>query len=112
MICPRCGGESNVLATREYLSTYLRRSRICRNGHRFSTFEVLTGNLDRRTLTKTAEAIRNRQSSWVRQQYIKELLRAGWKVTAVAHHTGVTEARVRQIQESVRNGNEDKPRAV
>ena len=39
--CPECGKPANVLRTRAATSTRLVRYRLCENGHRFTTKEIV-----------------------------------------------------------------------
>jgi len=99
MKCPRCGADSQVHATRKYKDVLLRRQRLCFNEHKFDTYEVFAGNLDRRTLDDTCRGIAVRKHAWhIRRVVLASALTA----TELAHKLGVTEARVRQIRSRAR----------
>jgi transcriptional regulator NrdR family protein len=95
MKCPRCGADSHVYATRKYKDVLLRRQRLCFNEHKFDTYEVFAGNLDRRKLDETCRGIAVRKHAWhIRRVVLASALTA----TELARKLGVTEARVRQIR--------------
>lgn len=100
MKCTRCGAASDVLATREYMEVFSKRTRQCHNGHRFHTYEVTAGNLDRRTLADTLRGVEKGRITWRRRQTI---LRSTESASVLAAQLGVTEARVRQIRQEARN---------
>lgn len=100
MKCNVCGADSSVLDTRAYKDVLLRRRRRCFNDHVFHTYEVFSGNLDRRTLADTRRGIQARVAAVKRNRSI--LARPGVSATVLAAEFGVTEARVRQIRAGAR----------
>jgi len=93
--CPRCGADSHVYATRKYKDVLLRRQRLCFNEHKFDTYEVFAGNLDRRTLANTRRGIAQRKHAWhIRRVVLASVLTA----SELARELKITEARVRQIR--------------
>jgi transcriptional regulator NrdR family protein len=96
MMCPTCGADSSVDATREYLGVFSRRRRLCVRGHRFDTYEVYAGNLDRRTLTATKRGLANKLQSTVNRLTV--LASPCASASMLARELGITEARVRQIR--------------
>jgi transcriptional regulator NrdR family protein len=98
--CPKCGAVSLVLATREHKGVLLRRSRKCFNDHTFQTYEVFTGNLDRRTLVSTARGIETRARAW-RIKLAVQRADACESAIVLAMRLGITEARVRQIRKAL-----------
>lgn len=101
MICPTCGAWSEVSETRSAKQGMIKRRRVCANGHRFSTFEVLpqvvkaagSGNT-----ASTAKAAAASAARWARDRSIARDLRPA---SQVAKDHGITEARVRQIRASL-----------
>lgn len=94
MNCPRCGAPSEVLSTRTDVATVARR-RQCFNEHRFTTFEVPPGAVDRRQLEATKRGFLQRAAAWARRM---QVLRSKDSATVLAARLGITEARVRQIR--------------
>lgn len=78
------------------MGVFLRRYRQCFNDHRFMTYEVFAGNLDRRGLTATVRGIAAR----IQAAKIKRTVLANPSLTAtsLAVKLNITEARVRQIR--------------
>lgn len=104
MKCPKCSADSTVLSTRVFKKVLLRRARECFNEHRFSTFEVFAGNLDRRQLDKAAAGIAMRKIAWTRKQTVAKNPKAS--TTALANLLDITEARVRQIRRELHDQHE------
>jgi transcriptional regulator NrdR family protein len=101
--CPTCAADSEVLETRPYRTVFLRRVRKCFNGHRFSTYEVFPGNLDRRTIVTAERAAADRKLAWQRKQAVANSTEPA---TKLATRLGITSARVKQIRDELK---EDKP---
>ena len=103
--------RTRVLSTRLKVPGIIVRRREClRCEDRFTTFEVaevvvrkfgLKAFLERAAFNQSTLAARSARAD--RRARIEERLRAGWKPTAIAHDTGVTEARVRQIRAEARS---------
>lgn len=95
MKCPKCGEMGKASETRLTHGVFLRRARECPNGHRFTTYEVHAGNLDRRTLLATKRGISASTLAWQRREAVRSHTGS---TSAVARELGITEARVRQIR--------------
>lgn len=97
MKCRLCGADSSVAATRAFREVFLRRTRVCFNGHGFKTFEVHTGNLDTRTLETTKAGVLSRAKSWLTKQRI---LNSAGSAVELAQSLGVSESYVRLVRKS------------
>lgn len=95
MKCPLCSAWSQVVATREAAHNALRRRRLCANGHKFTTFEVVPEAVSRRELQASAKTQLQRAKLWRRDEAIRKDPRPA---TQVAMSYGLTEARIRQIR--------------
>ncbi len=100
MRCPYCGAGSAVEATRSSRWGNMRRRRLCQNGHKFTTYEVLPQVL--RTARSNAaaaqrEAERN-AALWRRNQAIVNDPRP---TAEVAADMGLSPVRVREIRRSI-----------
>lgn len=87
-------------ATRPYMVVFTRRDRRCDEGHRFETFEVYAGNLDKRTLGEKLKGVMARRAAASRRRAV--LARPDLSPSALAKTLEVTEARVRQIRAEAR----------
>jgi transcriptional regulator NrdR family protein len=98
MKCPKCSAESIVLETRVYLDAFSRRGRVCSGPerHRFSTYEVYAGNLDKRTLDAKRRGFKARHAAAARRRAV--LSRPDLSASELARHLNITEARVRQLR--------------
>lgn len=96
MKCRTCMANTEVESTRAYRTVFLRRVRLCFNGHRFSTYEVLPGNLDRRTIEVAERAAADRKRSWQRKAIVARS--PDMTATELAAKLNITEARVRAIR--------------
>lgn len=94
MDCPRCGAESHVLHTDKTPAGVSRR-RECLNLHRFTTYEVMPGVLDKRQLARAERGFLKRAEAWRRDQAV---LTSEDSASALARRLGITEARVRQLR--------------
>lgn len=83
-------------ATRPYMVVFTRRDRRCDEGHRFETFEVYAGNLDKRTLGEKLKGVMARRAAASRRRTV--LSRPDLSASDLARHMNITEARVRQIR--------------
>jgi hypothetical protein len=94
--CPRCGADSEVLATRQDERAFtVRRRRQCFNEHRFYTLEVLPPATSQKTLADAARGAIERINRWRRDRLV---LRDPRPSAHVARDLGLTGARVRQIR--------------
>ena len=99
MRCMKCGAPTEVAETRPFMGVMLRRARVCFNGHRFSSYEVPPGALDRRQLKAIQNGVADRQRAQHRKLAV---LRApNESASSLAKRLGITEARVRQIRKEV-----------
>lgn len=96
MKCPKCSAESTVDATRPYLVVFTQRFRRCMDNHRFVTFEVYAGNLDKRTLGEKLKGVIARRAAATRRRTI--LARPDLSAGELAKTLDITEARVRQVR--------------
>jgi hypothetical protein len=74
-------------------------------GRTVTTFEIPETVARALGITRLKQAMAAHQrgeASRVRAEKIKEMIKSGWKPTAVAHEMGVTEARVRQIRDQLK----------
>lgn len=99
---PRC------LETRTKAGARWRRYRFP-DGHIETTFELPSSVVSQIGRAKVLELCAAyaaqrpmRERAWARRQKIERLLLAGTKPTAIAHETGVTETRVKQIRAEMR----------
>ena len=98
MRCNKCAAESEVLETRKS-APWVRRTRLCFNGHKFVTHEVYTGNIDRGTRDATVRGLQ--MMSLANQRKIRVKNGAAKTATQLAKELGVTEARVRQMRKEL-----------
>ena len=98
MKCRKCAAESEVLETRKS-APWLRRTRLCFNGHRFVTYEVYPGNIDRRTRVSTVNGIAAAALARKRKHVVANS--TAKLAVQLARELGVTEARVRQIKKEL-----------
>ena len=98
MRCNKCAAESEVLETRKS-APWVRRTRLCFNGHRFVTYEVYNGNIDKRTRDATVRGLK--LVSLANQRRLRVKNGAGKTASQLAQELGVTEARVRQIRKEL-----------
>ena len=98
MKCQRCAADSEVLETRTS-GPWVRRKRECFNGHRFVTYEVYRGNIDKRTRDATVRGLKS--VSLANQRRIRVKNGAAKTASQLARELGVTEARVRQIRKEL-----------
>lgn len=81
----------------------MKRSRDCFNGHRFHTFEVFAGNLDRRTMTSTRRGVEAKATAWALRRKVWGAA-ATLSSEALGRQLGVSGARVRQIRQAANDG--------
>ena len=98
MRCNKCAAESEVLETR-WSAPWTRRTRLCFNGHKFVTYEVYNGNIDKRTRDATVRGLK--LVSLANQRRLRVKNGAGKTASQLAQELGVTEARVRQIRKEL-----------
>ena len=98
MRCNKCAAESEVLETRKS-APWVRRTRLCFNGHKFVTYEVYLGNIDPRTRSATIRGLK--AVSLANQRRIRVKNGAAKTASQLARELGVTEARVRQIRKEL-----------
>ena len=98
MRCNKCAAESEVLETRKS-APWVRRTRLCFNGHKFVTYEVYSGNIDKRTRDATVRGLK--LMSLANQRRLRVKNGAGKTASQLAQELGVTEARVRQIRKEL-----------
>ncbi len=55
LVCPVCMGNTKVIDSRSTGDHSIRRRRKCVNGHRFTTFEVLSNEADQLDMLEKAE---------------------------------------------------------
>lgn len=72
MKCPECGADSSVTETRPYEEYFLRRTRLCFNGHRFKTLEIFPGNLRGHTVERSKRGIAVRAKAWLLKLRVKQ----------------------------------------
>ena len=99
MRCNKCAAESEVLETRKS-APWVRRTRLCFNGHKFVTYEVYSGNIDKRTRDATVRGLK--LMSLANQRRLRVKNGAGKTASQLAQELGVTEARVRQIRKELK----------
>jgi hypothetical protein len=80
----------------------LQRRRECANGHKFKTYEVFAGNLDRRTLPSTQAGMRRAAIASNRREFIRK--HPKMPSGTLAHLLGITDMRVRQIRKELEHG--------
>ncbi len=102
MRCVMCGALTQVIETREVGTKFIiRRRRLCRNGHRFNSFEIdesLEGMIVKMaTRRNRIEAIEKRIARWHCDHGIARRARAGEKVLAIAVDLGMPESTVAHI---------------
>jgi uncharacterized protein YbcI len=102
MRCVMCGALTQVIETREVGTKFIiRRRRLCRNGHRFNSFEIdesLEGMIVKMaTRRNRIEAIEKRIARWHRDQDIMRRARAGEKVLSIAVDLGMPESTVASV---------------
>jgi len=98
MKCPKCGADSSVKDTRAYMDVFLKRTRLCFNNHRFVSFEVLAGHLQRRDMETTRKAILGQRPA---EHKLKRAIlehHAGLGSGLVAELVGCSSAYVRQVR--------------
>ena len=98
MRCNKCAAESEVLETR-WSAPWTRRTRLCFNGHKFVTYEVYTGNIDRGTRDATVRGLQ--MVSLANQRRLRVKNGAAKTASQLARELGITEARVRQIRKEL-----------
>ena len=98
MRCNKCAAESEVLETRKS-APWVRRTRLCFNGHKFVTYEVYSGNIDKRTRDATVRGLK--LVSLANQRRLRVKNGAAKTASQLAQELGVTEARVRQIRKEL-----------
>lgn len=94
--CPKCGAPTEVLETRPYMGVFSRRTRLCFNEHKTSTYEVPASALDRRQLPVIKRGIKTREEA--RRRRLTVIRSPGVPASELASKLGITEARVRQIR--------------
>lgn len=99
MKCQRCAADSEVLETRTS-GPWVRRTRLCFNGHKFVTYEVYRGNIDMRTRGPTERGLNERSMAAARKWRIEH--NPQMTATELARELGITEARVRQIRKELK----------
>lgn len=99
MKCRKCAAESEVLETRK-TAPWLRRTRLCFNGHKFITYEVYPGNIDRKTRESTRRKVN--VAALAAKRVLKVTMSPEKSASALAMELGITEARVRQIRKENR----------
>ena len=98
MRCNKCAAESEVLETRKS-APWVRRTRLCFNCHKFVTYEVYTGNIDRGTRDATVRGLQ--MVSLANQRRLRVKNGAAKTASQLARELGITEARVRQIRKEL-----------
>jgi len=96
--CNKCAAESEVLETRKS-TPWVRRTRLCFNGHKFVTYEVYIGNIDPRTRSATIRGLK--AVSLANQRRLRVKNGAAKTASQLARELGITEARVRQIRKEL-----------
>ena len=97
MKCPRCGADTKVYDTRPHLVIFVQRRHECFNGHRFVTYEVFAGNLQRQKLKATVNGLAIR----MRAEKIRAAVRADENRRSnvvLGKALGISDARVSQIR--------------
>jgi DNA-directed RNA polymerase sigma subunit (sigma70/sigma32) len=96
MRCLKCGAATSVLETREYKGLFLRRSRQCHNEHKFASYEVHAGALDKRQILSALAGQSAREKSARRARAV--LRNPGKSAAELAGVLGISATRVRQIR--------------
>jgi hypothetical protein len=102
MNCQQCGAWSKVLDTRIFFKHLLQRRRQCANGHKFKTYEVFVGNLDRRTLPAVAAGMRRATAAWNRKEFVRK--HPGDTAAWLSSMLGISQTRVKQLKKELGNG--------
>jgi hypothetical protein len=103
MKCQKCGADSSVLATRTHMEIFLKRSRECFNGHRFTSYEVFAANLDRRTLKQTINsATKIRKKSFAIKKAVLAPENATLRTGLLAKKLKISDSYVRDIRRQAR----------
>lgn len=106
MNCPTCGAWTSVAETRKADNGYtLKRTRLCANGHRFPTFEVLQPIYARSpaTVRKTRVAAAVRAFQWARDSEVARRWAAGGtNRQGLADAMGMTVAALKKALERVK----------
>jgi hypothetical protein len=89
VICPHCGAESAVLATRAGPNNTVQRRRVCvgAKSHRFSTYEVPAAVFcsAKQRARQYAQTVASRLALIERDRRIAATLHLGWRVLAERH---------------------------
>lgn len=101
MRCNTCGAWTTLLSASTTEPYVTRRDYICENDHRFYSLEALPPGVPARERRIAARAAEDDVTRWRRNQAITKALLAGGTTAAVADHYGLTEARVRQIRDTM-----------
>lgn len=72
MLCPICGAWSSVLDTREGPLESIRRRRMCGNGHKFPTFEIIGPARNAGQIRRAAATVKAARLKWARDQAIRK----------------------------------------
>jgi transcriptional regulator NrdR family protein len=99
MICPKCGGWSEVLETRK--SEFgMKRRRECANGHKFATFEIYSECLSpaKVRIKRFRQTIERRAHFWIRNAKILKELAAGVKGIDLAKKYNLTKSAISWIK--------------
>jgi hypothetical protein len=91
-----------VRETRLHAGVFTRRVRTCLNGHKFATYEVLIGNLDKRTVVSAQRGLVERWRAFNLRQRVLALKGTGVTAVAVGLQLGVTAQRVGQLWRAAR----------
>ena len=93
MKCERCGAWTEVAETRQADGGHtLRRTRVCGNGHRFATFEVVAPiyRRDPRAVVRAMRAIADRIKLWQRDSAAAAIIKAGKTHAEAAAELGLS----------------------
>ena len=99
MKCNECGAESSVIETRAFMVVMLRRVRLCFNEHKFQTFEVYAGNLNRPSLSRPFRGITKRNAA---ARLRRQVAASSEPAPALAARLKISESRVRQIRNEIK----------
>lgn len=102
MKCPKCGADCSVLETRSPNSYTTKRRYECERLHRFSTLEVLPSGVSTRDQKASVRAGVLAAAKWKRNEAIYEARMAGVPALQLAHRYHLTDARVRQIIDTIK----------
>lgn len=105
MNCTHCGAWTEVAETRKADGGYTnKRTRVCANGHRFATFEVLAPIYNRspETVRQTRVAAAVRAVQWARDSDIARMAAGGVSHEGVARRLGMKRQAVTKAVARVR----------